>query len=196
MSAPSTWWLRQADMNRWVQSICQICGFSQTKGKGSTDALRNLPSVSHSHHSSPAEISSSSQKLFPARRSLALSHSSQLPLSSHIQPALSTSEPQEYQHLHQCISGRTKNTRNASFSQSTLQERDTAAQKLAQGNRHCINRVSSQVHDFYSLPKPSQYSGFELSHNLSSHRHTKGSLTGSVADSEDVYTFKAPRTTP
>ncbi|EGV95620.1 GRB2-associated-binding protein 2 [Cricetulus griseus] len=33
----------EADMNRWVQSICQICGFSQTKE--STDALRNLSSV-------------------------------------------------------------------------------------------------------------------------------------------------------
>ncbi|EGW10250.1 GRB2-associated-binding protein 2 [Cricetulus griseus] len=36
----------EADMNRWVQSICQICGFSQTKE--STDSLRNLSSVSHS----------------------------------------------------------------------------------------------------------------------------------------------------
>ncbi|EGW12957.1 GRB2-associated-binding protein 2 [Cricetulus griseus] len=51
----------EADMNRWVQSICQICSFSQTKE--STDALRNLSSVSHSLCSSPAEFSSSSQHL-------------------------------------------------------------------------------------------------------------------------------------
>ncbi|EGV92596.1 GRB2-associated-binding protein 2 [Cricetulus griseus] len=42
----------EADMNRWVQSICQICCFNQTKE--STDFLRNLSSVSHSHRSSPA----------------------------------------------------------------------------------------------------------------------------------------------
>ncbi|ERE86667.1 GRB2-associated-binding protein 2 [Cricetulus griseus] len=51
----------KADMNRWVQSICQICGFSQTKV--STDALRNLSSVSHHLLSSPAEFSSSSHHL-------------------------------------------------------------------------------------------------------------------------------------
>ncbi|EGV98889.1 GRB2-associated-binding protein 2 [Cricetulus griseus] len=32
----------EADMNRWVQSICQIYSFSQTKE--STDALRKLSS--------------------------------------------------------------------------------------------------------------------------------------------------------
>ncbi|EGW00508.1 GRB2-associated-binding protein 2 [Cricetulus griseus] len=51
----------EADMNRWVQSICQICSFSQTEE--SADALRNLSSVSHSLRSSPAEFSSSSHHL-------------------------------------------------------------------------------------------------------------------------------------
>ncbi|ERE72624.1 GRB2-associated-binding protein 2 [Cricetulus griseus] len=54
----------ETDMNRWVQSICQICGFSQTKE--STDNLRNLSSVSHNLCSSPAEFSSSSQPLLRA----------------------------------------------------------------------------------------------------------------------------------
>ncbi|MEJ1282923.1 hypothetical protein NN561_013886 [Cricetulus griseus] len=53
-----------ADRNRWVQSICQIFGFSQTKE--STDTLRNLSSVSHNLCSSPAEFSSSSQPLLRA----------------------------------------------------------------------------------------------------------------------------------
>ncbi|EGV95385.1 GRB2-associated-binding protein 2 [Cricetulus griseus] len=91
----------EADMNRWVQSIYQICCFSQTKG--STDALRNLSSVSHSLRSSSAEFSSSSHHLLRVRKSSALSYSIQLPVPSHIQPALSASAPQEYQHLHQCI---------------------------------------------------------------------------------------------
>ncbi|ERE66027.1 GRB2-associated-binding protein 2 [Cricetulus griseus] len=176
----------ETDMNRWVQSICQICGFSQTKE--STDTLRNLSSVNHSLCSSPAEFSSSSQHLLQTRRSSALSHSSQPTVSSHIQPALSTSTPQEYQHLHQCISQRTENARSATFSQSTRQESDTATQNLAQGNRHCISRVSGQVHGFYSLPKPSRQvkdHAFDIPRS-----HLKGSLTVSEADNEDVYTFK------
>ncbi|XP_035309424.1 GRB2-associated-binding protein 2-like [Cricetulus griseus] len=85
---------------------------------------------------------------------------------------------------------------NASFSQSNVQESDTAAQKLAQGNRHSIHRVSSQVHDFYSLPKPSQYSGFDLPRSLASPSHTKADFSVSASDSEDMYTFKEPRNTP
>ncbi|XP_035292918.1 GRB2-associated-binding protein 2-like [Cricetulus griseus] len=176
-------------------SFCQICGFSQTKE--STDALRNLFSVSHSLCSSPVEFSSSSQHLLRARKSSSPSHSSQPPVSSHIQPDLSTSEPQEYLYLHQCISRRTENARSASFSQGTRQKSDTAVQKLAQGNGHCINGVSGQVHGFYSLPKPSRHntefkdSTYDLPRSLASHSHTKSSLTGSEADSEDVYSFKA-----
>ncbi|EGW04151.1 GRB2-associated-binding protein 2, partial [Cricetulus griseus] len=54
----------EPDMNRWVQSICQICSFSQTKE--SIDTLRNFSSVSHNLCSSPAELSSSSQPLLRA----------------------------------------------------------------------------------------------------------------------------------
>ncbi|ERE66714.1 GRB2-associated-binding protein 2 [Cricetulus griseus] len=181
----------EADMNRWVQSICQICGFSQTRE--STDALRNLSSVNHSLCSSPAELSSSSQHLLQTRRSSALSHSSQPTVSSHIQPALSTSIPQEYQHSHQCISQRTENARSATFFQSTRQESDTATQNLAQGNRHCISGVSGQVHGIYSLPKPSRQ--FK-EHAFALHRsHPMESLTGSEVDNEDEYTFKVPSNT-
>ncbi|OBS73707.1 hypothetical protein A6R68_15755, partial [Neotoma lepida] len=87
----------EADMNKWVQSICQICGFNQAE-------------------ESTAEFSSSSQHLLRERKSSAPSHSSQPtlftfepPVSSHMQPALSTSAPQEYLYLHQCISRRTEN---------------------------------------------------------------------------------------
>ncbi|KAJ8798339.1 hypothetical protein J1605_001464 [Eschrichtius robustus] len=78
---------------------------------------------------------------------------------------------------------------------------DTAVQKLAQGNGHCVNGVSGQVHGFYSLPKPSRHntefrdSTYDLPRSLASHGHTKGSLTGSETDNEDVYTFKMPSNT-
>ncbi|ERE70961.1 GRB2-associated-binding protein 2 [Cricetulus griseus] len=54
----------EADRNRWVQSICQICSFSQTKE--STEALKNLSLVSHNLCSSAAEFSSFSQPLLLA----------------------------------------------------------------------------------------------------------------------------------
>nr|XP_021560332.1 GRB2-associated-binding protein 2 [Neomonachus schauinslandi] len=200
----------EEDMNKWVQSICQICGFNQAEE--STDSLRNLSSTSHGPRSSPAELSSSSQHLLRERKSSAPSHSSQPtlftfepPVSNHMQPALSTSAPQEYLYLHQCISRRAENARSASFSQGTrasfLMRSDTAVQKLAQGNGHCVNGVSGQVHGFYSLPKPSRHntefrdSTYDLPRSLASHGHTKGSLTGSETDNEDVYTFKTPSNT-
>lgn len=83
-----------------------------------TDSLRNLSSASHGPRSSPAELSSSSQHLLRERKSSAPSHSSQPtlftfepPVSNHMQPALSTSAPQEYLYLHQCISRRAENAR-------------------------------------------------------------------------------------
>lgn len=95
--------------------------------------------------------------------------------------------------------------RSASFSQGTrasfLMRSDTAVQKLAQGNGHCVNGVSGQVHGFYSLPKPSRHnaefrdSTYDLPRSLASHGHTKGSLTGSETDNEEVYTFKMPSNT-
>ncbi|XP_077902869.1 GRB2-associated-binding protein 2 isoform X2 [Ictidomys tridecemlineatus] len=196
----------EEDMNKWVQSICQICGFNQAEE--STDSLRNISSASQGPRSSPAELSSSSHHLLRERKSSAPSHSSQPTLftfepsvSNHVQPTLSTSAPQEYLYLHQCISRRTENARSASFSQGTRQKSDTAVQKLAQGNGHCVNGVSGQVHGFYSLPKPSRHntefrdSTYDLPRSLASHGHTKGSLTGSETDNEDVYTFKMPSNT-
>lgn len=197
----------EEDMNKWVQSICQICGFSQAEE--SADSLRNISSASHGARSSPAELSSSNQHLLRERKSSAPSHSSQPtlftfepPMSNHMQPTLSTSAPQEYLYLHQCLSRRVENTRSASFSQGTrasfLMRSDTAVQKFAQGNGHCVNGVSGQVHGFYSLPKPSRHntefrdSAYDLPRSLAAHGHTKGSLTGSETDNEDVYTFKTP----
>lgn len=200
----------EEDMNKWVQSICQICGFNQAEE--STDSLRNISSAPHGPRSSPAELSSSSQHLLRERKASAPSHSSQPTLftfepalSNHVQPALSASAPQEYLYLHQCISRRAESTRSASFSQgsraSFLMRSDTAVQKLAQGNGHCVNGVGGQVHGFYSLPKPSRHntefrdSAYDLPRSLAAHGHTKGSLTGSETDNEDVYTFKTPSST-
>ncbi|OWK17222.1 hypothetical protein Celaphus_00013574 [Cervus elaphus hippelaphus] len=187
-------------------------GSAETLSQGRGNSLRNISSATHGPRSSPAELSSSSQHLLRERKASAPSHSSQPTLftfepslSNHAQPALSTSAPQEYLYLHQCISRRAENTRSASFSQGTrasfLMRSDTAVQKLAQGNGHCVNGVGGQVHGFYSLPKPSRHnaefrdSAYDLPRSLAAHGHTKGSLTGSETDNEDAYTFKMPSST-
>ncbi|NWJ00925.1 GAB2 protein, partial [Crypturellus undulatus] len=174
------------------------------------DTLRSIASMNHAPRSSPAELSGSNHHLLRERKSLAPSHSSQPTLftfdspANHIQTTLSASAPQDYLFLHQCMSRKSENARSASFSQATrssfFMRSDTAVQKLSQGNGHCMNGVSGQVHGFYSLPKPSRHnsefrdSAYDLPRSFGSYTHTKSSLTSSETD-EDVYTFKTPNNT-
>ncbi|XP_028581770.1 GRB2-associated-binding protein 2 [Podarcis muralis] len=199
----------EEDMNKWVRCICQICGFNQSEEN--PDSLRNIPSVIHGPRSSPAELSGSSQRLLRERKSSAPSHSSQPTLftfdspANHIRTTLSTSAPQDYLFLHQCMSRKSENTRSASFSQATrssfFMRSDPSVQKLSQGNGHCVNGVGGQAHGFYSLPKPSRHnselrdSAYDLPRSFGCYTHTKSSLTGSETDSEEVYTFKTPNNT-
>uniref|UniRef100_A0A8D0H761 GRB2 associated binding protein 2 n=1 Tax=Sphenodon punctatus TaxID=8508 RepID=A0A8D0H761_SPHPU len=199
----------EEDMNKWVRSICQICGFNQSEEN--TDSLRPIPAVSHAPRSSPAELSSSNHHLLRERKSSAPSHSSQPTLftfdspASHVQTTLSASAPQDYLFLHQCMSRKSENTRSASFSQATrssfFMRSDTAVQKLSQANGHCVNGVSGQVQGFYSLPKPSRHnselrdSAYDLPRSFGSYSYPKSSLTGSETDNEEVYTFKTPNNT-
>ncbi|XP_019379987.1 PREDICTED: GRB2-associated-binding protein 2 [Gavialis gangeticus] len=196
----------EEDMNKWVRSICQICGFNQSEEN--TDTLRNIP-MSHGPRSSPAELNGSNHRLLRERKSLAPSHSSQPTLftfdspANPIQTTLSASAPQDYLFLHQCMSRKSENTRSASFSQATrssfFMRSDSAVQKLSQGNGHCMNGVGRQVHGFYSLPKPSRHnselrdSAYDLPRSFGS--YTKSSLTSSKTDNEEVYTFKTPNNT-
>ncbi|KAM8750111.1 GRB2-associated-binding protein 2-like [Rhynchonycteris naso] len=206
----------EEDMNKWVHSICQICGFR--RAENSTDSLRNTASASHgppSHgpRSAEAKLSSTNQHLLPEEISLAPLRSSQPtlfmiepPMSNYAQPPFSTSAPQDHVNFQQCISWRAENARSASFSQGTrasfLMGSGTAVQKLTQDNgQYYINWVSGPVPGFYNLSKPSRHntefrdSTCDLSQSLTSHGHTKGSLTGSEINNEDVYTFKMTRNT-
>ncbi|XP_010132947.1 PREDICTED: GRB2-associated-binding protein 2-like, partial [Buceros rhinoceros silvestris] len=102
------------DMNKWVRSICQICGFNQSEEN--TDTLRTIASMNHGPRSSPAELSSASHHLLRERKSSAPSHSSQPTLftfdspAGHLQSTLSASAPQDYLFLHQCMSRKSENT--------------------------------------------------------------------------------------
>ncbi|XP_078514618.1 GRB2-associated-binding protein 2 isoform X1 [Lissotriton helveticus] len=190
----------EEEMNKWVRSICQICGFNQSEENA----------VSHGPRSSPAELSSSNQLLLRERKSSAPAHSSQPTLftfdapSNHIhQSTLSASAPQDYLFLHQCMSRKTENTRSASFSQATrtsfFMRSDTAVQKLAQGYGHCVNGVGGHVHGFYSLPKPNRHnsdlrdSAYDLPRSFGSDTPNKSSLTGLESESEDMLNnYKTP----
>ncbi|XP_030055946.1 GRB2-associated-binding protein 2 [Microcaecilia unicolor] len=200
----------EEEMNKWVRSICQICGFNQSEEN--PESLRNLSSVSHGPRSSPAELSGSIHHMLRERKTSAPSHSSQPTLftfespSNHIhQPTLSASAPQDYLFLHQCMSRKTGSIRSASFSQATrssfFMKSDTAVQKLSQGYGHCVNGAGAQVHGFYSLPKPIRHnsdlrdSAYDLPRSFGSDTPTKSSLSGLESDSEEVYTFKTPNNT-
>ncbi|XP_069739393.1 GRB2-associated-binding protein 2 isoform X1 [Phaenicophaeus curvirostris] len=197
------------DMNKWVRSICQICGFNQSEEN--TDTLRSIAPMNHAPRSSPAELSGASHHLLRERKSSAPSHSSQPTLftfdspASHLQSTLSASAPQDYLFLHQCMSRKSENARSASFSQATrsafFMRSDTAVQKLSQGNGHCVNGIGGQLHGFYSLPKPIRHnsefrdSAYDLPRSFGSYTHPKSSLTSSETDNEEVYTYKTPNNT-
>ncbi|KAM8977681.1 LOW QUALITY PROTEIN: GRB2-associated-binding protein 2 [Pelodytes ibericus] len=195
----------EEEMNKWVRSICQICGFNQSEENSGTHTERS----SDVDPSLTSEFSSSTHLLLRERKTSAPSHSSQPTLftfesqSNHIhQTTLSASAPQDYLFLHQCMSRKSENMRSASFSQATrssfFMRSDTAVQKLAQGYGHCLNGVSGQVHGFYSLPKTSRLnselrdSAYDLPRSFGSDTPTKTSLTGLESENEDVYSYKTP----
>ncbi|KAM4702107.1 LOW QUALITY PROTEIN: GRB2-associated-binding protein 2 [Discoglossus pictus] len=193
----------EEEMNKWVRSICQICGFNQSEENSALKVYQLLephtfflctlifvkkhPNYEPWPRSSPAEFSST-HHLLRERKSSAPVHSSQPLLftfespSNHVhQTTLSASAPQDYLFLHQCMSRKTENMRSASFSQATrtsffLCVSDTAVQKLAQGYGHCLNGVSGQVHASISLPKPSRINS-ELRDSAYDLPRSFGSLT-------------------
>nr|XP_028683861.1 GRB2-associated-binding protein 4 isoform X2 [Macaca mulatta] len=186
------------DMNEWVQSICQICGFRQVEE--STGSLGNISSASHGPCSSAAEPSRSHQHL-PQERERA----SEPPVSHHVPPIWPILAPRGCLCSHQHASQKAGHVRSASFSQGSRApfplRRSTAVQNLAQHSECSVDGVSGHIHGFHSLSKPSQHntefrgSTCRTPWSLASHGHTRGSLTGSEADNEGVYPFKAPRST-
>ncbi|XP_011927249.1 PREDICTED: GRB2-associated-binding protein 4 [Cercocebus atys] len=186
------------DMNEWVQSICQICGFRQVEE--STGSLGNISSASHGPCSSAAEPSRSHQHL-PQEREPA----SEPPVSHHVPPIWPILAPRGCLCSHQHASQKAGHARSASFSQGSRApfplRRSTAMQNLAQHCQYSVDGVSGHIHGFHSLSKPSQHNTefrggtCRTPWSLASHGHTRGSLTGSEADNEGVYPFKAPRST-
>ncbi|XP_061916974.1 GRB2-associated-binding protein 2 isoform X1 [Entelurus aequoreus] len=195
----------QDDMNKWVRSICQLCGFNQSEDNqhdgrhlprsvgadAGGDSVAPLSGGDHHHHhhhrrAAAGPVHSSQPVLFtfdvPARHS-------------------SSSAPQDYLLLHQCMSRRAESARSASFSQATrshvLMGSDSAVQRLSHG----LNGMGAQLHDFYSLPKSGKLhspapddspeeAGYVLPRGLGG--EADGGPWESYPEDEDVYTFQTP----
>ncbi|XP_031428843.1 GRB2-associated-binding protein 2 isoform X2 [Clupea harengus] len=151
----------EEEMSRWVRSICQLCGFNQSdENHDERTSSTSMP------HSTAGDLGGSMAPLAGERKSSGPAHSSQPLLFTfdmpvrHTHGSLPNSAPQDYLLLHQCLSRKTEGTRSASFSQATrsslLVGSDSAVQKLTHGFSHCLNGMGSQLHGFYSLPKPSR----------------------------------------
>uniref|UniRef100_A0A3B5L871 GRB2-associated binding protein 2 n=1 Tax=Xiphophorus couchianus TaxID=32473 RepID=A0A3B5L871_9TELE len=197
------------EMNKWVRSICQLCGFNQSDD--THDWTSNLSSCSISD--SP-DVTGSMAPVSGERKSSAPVHSSQpvlftfdVPVRHSHHGSLSNSAPQDYLLLHQCMSRKTESARSASFSQSTRSNTflgsDSPVQKFSYGFSNCLNGTGAQLHGFYSLPKPgkhqlsvhddsSQEACYVLPRGYSSEAPPHSSLGDPDFENEEVYTFKTP----
>uniref|UniRef100_A0A3B4FS84 GRB2 associated binding protein 2 n=1 Tax=Pundamilia nyererei TaxID=303518 RepID=A0A3B4FS84_9CICH len=174
----------EEEMNKWVRSICHLCGFNQSDDSHD-GRLHHMP------RSVGADVTGSMAPLTGERKSSAPVHSSQpvlftfdVPVRHTHHNSMSNSAPQDYLLLHQCISRKTESARSASFSQSTRSK-------------------SAQLHGFYSLPKPgkhqlpvhddsTQEACYVLPRGYSSEAPAHSGLGDPELENEEVYTFKTP----
>eukprot|EP00064_Thunnus_orientalis_P008524 superscaffoldBa00001019_g8547 len=197
----------EEEMNKWVRSICQLCGFNQSDDNHD-GRLHHMP------RSVGADVTTPLAPLSGERKSSAPIHSSQpvlftfdVPVRHTHHSSLSNSAPQDYLLLHQCMSRKTESARSASFSQATRSNlfmgSDSAVQKLSHGFSHCLNGMGAQLHGFYSLPKPgkhqlpvhddsSQEACYVLPRGYSSEAPAHSGLGEPELENEEVYTFKTP----
>ncbi|KAL0972666.1 hypothetical protein UPYG_G00193110 [Umbra pygmaea] len=186
----------EEEMNKWVRSICQLCGFNQSEESHQADGRSSVAHIGRSLALS-ADLSSSLTPLTRQRKSSAPVHSSQPVLFTfdvpvrhsrsqghHSNHGESNSAPQDYLLLHQCMSRKTESARSASFSQVQRSSElfvggDVALQKFSHGFSHCLNGMGAQLHGFYSLPKPGK--------NQLSSRACSGASTGPDSPEESGY---------
>ncbi|KAG7483906.1 hypothetical protein MATL_G00043260 [Megalops atlanticus] len=199
------------EMNKWVRSICQLCGFNQSEENH--DGGRSVLSTTHTPHSIASELSGSMAPVIGDRKSSVPIHSSQPVLFTfdvpprHTHSSLSNSAPQDYLFLHQCRSRKTESPRSSSFSQATrsspLAASDSAMQRVPHGFAHCLNGLGAQLHAFYSLPKPGKHQPasrselardacYDLPRVPGLDGPPCGGLPQAEPEPEELYLFKTP----
>ncbi|XP_059820478.1 GRB2-associated-binding protein 2 isoform X2 [Hypanus sabinus] len=196
----------EEEMNKWVRSICQICGFNQSDEN--TDVSRNAAVGSQVPRSSIADFGMIGEH--GAQGSALTSQPSVFTFetANQLQSVLSSSVPQDYLLLHQCMSRKTESTRSASFSQSmhfpgsAMRDGETTAQRSPRGSSHCVNGISGQIQGFHSLPKPAKQHmeqrdtiAYNLPRSLGSDEVVRFGSPGLDNDDEAVYTYNTPNNT-
>ncbi|XP_047393211.1 GRB2-associated-binding protein 2-like [Sciurus carolinensis] len=157
---------RKEDMYKWVQSICQICGFKQEVE--STGSLRTISTAHQEPCSSLAELTLSWQQHLQEQRCSTLPHHSQPTLLTgypleweEAQPTWSSRAPQQhlhpYLHLDQSMSHGAESARSDNVSQgsrnSFLVKSDIATQNVAQGGGPCVPGIHGQAQGLSSFPE-------------------------------------------
>ncbi|KAM7398994.1 hypothetical protein PAMP_018290 [Pampus punctatissimus] len=109
----------EEEMNKWVRSICQLCGFNQSDDNHD-GRLHHMP------RSVGADVTTPLAPLTGERKSSAPIHSSQpvlftfdVPVRHTHHSSLSNSAPQDYLLLHQCMSRKTESARPPKPSQGS-----------------------------------------------------------------------------
>uniref|UniRef100_A0A3P8V356 GRB2 associated binding protein 2 n=1 Tax=Cynoglossus semilaevis TaxID=244447 RepID=A0A3P8V356_CYNSE len=180
----------EEEMNKWVRSICQLCGFNQ----------------SDDNHSSTTPLPGERKSSAPIHSSQPVLFTFDVPVRHSHHGSLSNSAPQDYLLLHQCMSRKTESA-SASFSQATRSSlfmgSDSAVQKLPHGFSHCLNGMGAQLHGFSSLPKPgkhqlpfhddsAQEACYVLPRGFSPEAPSYSGIGDTDLENEEVYTFKTP----
>ncbi|KAF6726320.1 GRB2-associated-binding protein 2 [Oryzias melastigma] len=197
----------EEEMNKWVRSICQLCGFNQADD-AHDGRLLNMPrSVGPDATGSMAPLSGERKTSAPIHSSQPVLFTFDVPVRHSHHSSLSNSAPQDYLLLHQCMSRKTESARSASFSQTTrssvLSGSDSPVQKLSYGFSHCLNGTGSQLHGFYSLPKSGkqqlsvhdgspQEACYVLPRGYSSEAPVHSNFGDPDLENDEVYTFKTP----
>uniref|UniRef100_A0A8C7I7F7 GRB2 associated binding protein 2 n=1 Tax=Oncorhynchus kisutch TaxID=8019 RepID=A0A8C7I7F7_ONCKI len=173
----------EEEMNKWVRSICQLCGFNQSEqnnhGTIVTQSLTRecgpLPAGGSLSNSAPQDYLLLHQCMSRKTESARSASFSQVQHSSNL------------------------------FVGS-----DSAVQKFSHGFSHCLNGMGAQLHGFYSLPKPGKHQlasavgprsstrpdspqeGYVLPRGYSSEGPSDRLGDMDQQQNEELYTFKTP----
>uniref|UniRef100_A0A1A8G2K3 GRB2-associated binding protein 2 n=1 Tax=Nothobranchius korthausae TaxID=1143690 RepID=A0A1A8G2K3_9TELE len=197
----------EEEMNKWVRSICQLCGFNQSDDSHENRSHHMPRSVGADVSGLVAPVSGERKPSVPIHSSQPVLFTFDVPVRHSHHGSLSNSAPQDYLLLHQCMSRKAESARSASFSQSirsnVLLGNDSPVQKLSYGFSHFVNGTGAQPHGFYSLPKPGKHhlsvhddslqeACYVFPRGYSSEAPSHSNLGDGDFDNEEVYTFKTP----
>lgn len=177
----------EAEMNKWVRSICQLCGFNQSDDSSDGRLARSLGA-----DGSLAPLSSDRKSAIPIHSSQPVLFTFDVPVRHSQHGSLPHSAPQDYLLLHQCMSRKSESARSASFSQASRSSLLLGSESQ-RGVSHCLSGMGAQLHGFYSLPKASRAAPASSEDSLQEACYVfPRGRSASELDGEEVYAFQTP----